>query len=45
MSDTVISSELVRPREEVFSDPETLALAGGCADRGDAHDGWAYLVV
>ncbi|MFM7537103.1 MAG: site-specific integrase [Acidimicrobiales bacterium] len=28
MSDTVISSELVRPREEVFTDPEALALAG-----------------
>lgn len=28
MSDTVISSQLVRPREEVFTDPEALALAG-----------------
>ena len=27
MSDTVISSQLVRPREEVFTDPEALALA------------------
>lgn len=28
MSDTVISAQLVRPREEVFTDPEALALAG-----------------